>query len=233
MEKITYKLDAFEGPLDLLLYLIRKNKLDICDIPIAQVLDQYMAHIRAAQEADMEVASEFLEMAARLVYIKTVHLLPRHEEAEALRVELSGQLLEYAECKRIAGKLGEQLQADCFTRPPQLVAPDYTYRRSILPEKLLQAYRDAVGKHAAPRPQASSFSAIVAHRVVSVASQIIYVLRRLWKVQRLHYRALFEKKRDRSEVVAIFLAVLELVKGKRLRIEGEGDDPIVKLVKDR
>ena len=80
MEKITYKLDSFEGPLDLLLTLLSKNKVSIYDVSISQLLEQYMAHIRAMQELDMEVASEFLDMAARLVYLKTVSLLPKHEE---------------------------------------------------------------------------------------------------------------------------------------------------------
>ena len=87
MEKLSYKLETFEGPLDLLLYLITKNKLDICDIQISELLDQYMEQINAMQEADMDVSSEFLEMAARLVYMKTVSLLPKHEEMEALRQE--------------------------------------------------------------------------------------------------------------------------------------------------
>ena len=78
MEKLSYKLETFEGPLDLLLYLITKNKLDICDIQISELLDQYMEQINAMQEADMDVSSEFLEMAARLVYMKTVSLLPKH-----------------------------------------------------------------------------------------------------------------------------------------------------------
>ena len=77
---------------------MQKNKLNIYDIPIAQVLDQYMDAIRAMQQADMEVASEFLEMAARLVQIKSFMLLPRHEEAEQMKAELTGELIEYQLC---------------------------------------------------------------------------------------------------------------------------------------
>ena len=79
MEAISYKLPDFEGPLDLLLFLVQKNKLNILDIPIHEVLDQYMEAIRRMQEADLDVATEFLEMAARLVQIKSSMLLPRHE----------------------------------------------------------------------------------------------------------------------------------------------------------
>lgn len=146
MEKLTYQLEAFEGPLDLLLYLIRKNKLNICDIPIAEVLDQYMAQINAAKAENMDVASEFLEMATRLVYIKTVYLLPKHEEADQMKAELSGQLLEYEECKRVAALLKEKFQMDYFVRVPEEIEPDYTYRRHHLPEELYNAYVNTLGK---------------------------------------------------------------------------------------
>ena len=80
MEAISYKLDVFEGPLDLLLHLISKHKIDINDIPILLLVEQYLDYVRQMKEEDMEIASEFLEMAARLIYIKTVSLLPVHEE---------------------------------------------------------------------------------------------------------------------------------------------------------
>ncbi|MBQ1663537.1 MAG: segregation/condensation protein A, partial [Clostridia bacterium] len=104
MEQINYKLEVFEGPMDLLLSLISKHKLDIYDIPIMELVEQYTDYVRKMQEADMEVASEFLEMAARLVYIKTVSLLPKSEEAEELKRELTGELLEYRDCQIMAGK---------------------------------------------------------------------------------------------------------------------------------
>ena len=108
MVKLSYKLPVFEGPLDLLLHLIAKHKLNINDIPIAQLLDQYMEHIEAMQQADLDVASEFMEMAARLVYIKTASLLPRPEESEQLKRELTGQLLEYQAVQEAAAQLGEK-----------------------------------------------------------------------------------------------------------------------------
>ena len=91
MEAISYKLDVFEGPLDLLLHLISKHKIDINDIPILLLVEQYLDYVRQMKEEDMEVASEFLEMAARLIYIKTGSLLPVHEEeADELKKELQG-----------------------------------------------------------------------------------------------------------------------------------------------
>ena len=93
MEKLSYKFSEFEGPLDLLLFLLSKNKVNICDISITELLDQYMDHIHSMQERDMDVSSEFLEMASRLVYMKTMFLLPKHEEAEQLRKELELSLI--------------------------------------------------------------------------------------------------------------------------------------------
>ena len=106
MDKLSYRLEGFEGPLDLLLQLIAKHKFNIYDVPLAALCDQYVAQIEAMQALDLDVASEFLEMAARLVYLKTVSLLPRHEEAEELKQELTGELLEYNACQAIARHLG-------------------------------------------------------------------------------------------------------------------------------
>ena len=231
MEKLSYKLETFEGPLDLLLYLITKNKLDICDIQISELLDQYMEQINAMQEADIDIASEFLEMAARLVYMKTVSLLPKHEEMEALRQELTGQLLEYQECKQVAAQLTERFNYNIYVREPAEVEPDKSYKRHHDPREILAAYLSAAGrgKRVLP-PSPQSFSGIVTHRIVSVTSQIVYVLRRLWKVKSIAYESLFVEKREKSDLVATFLAVLELVKGKRVRIEGEGEAATVNLM---
>ena len=231
MEKISYKLPDFEGPLDLLLYLISKNKLNIYDIQISELLDQYLEHIHAMKEQDMDVASEFLEMAARLVYIKSVSLLPKHEEEEQLKRELTGQLLEYQECKRVAAQMAEQMSFDTFVRGPAEIDYDMTYRREHSFKELINAYLNAVGRGRRKLPPpAEAFSGIVSRRIVSVTSRIVHVLRSLWKNKELAYDSLFVNSREKSEVVATFLAVLELVKGKRVRIEDKGQTLRVKLV---
>lgn len=231
MEKLSYKLSAFEGPLDLLLYLIVKNKLNICEIQISELLSQYTEQIKAMKEQNMDVASEFLEMAARLVYIKTVYLLPKHEEADELQRELTGQLLEYQECKRIAQLMTVSFNFNSFVREPAELAFDQTYLRHHTSVEFLIAYQNAVGrgKRFIP-PSPDAFSKIVTNKIVSVASKIIYVLRRLWKTDELKYAELFEQGQEKSELVATFLAVLELIKGKRLRIEGDSQDVTVKLI---
>ncbi len=235
MEAISYKLPVFEGPLDLLLYLVQKNKLNILDIPIHEVLDQYMDAIRQMQDADLDVATEFLEMAARLVQIKSSMLLPRHEEAEALRQELVGELIEYQLCQEAARRLALlHIGGDLFIREPEEIAPDLTYRRRHPPEVLADAYLAAAGKgkrRLPPPPQA--FSGIVSRKIVSVASKIFGVMRRLAHKKVVAYDELFIGARSKSELVATFLALLELVKGKRVWVDGTGTGTTVRLLRDR
>lgn len=234
MEKISYQLGVFEGPLDLLLTLLSKNKVSIYDVSISLLLEQYMEHIRAMQELDMDVASEFLDMAARLVYLKTVSLLPKHEEEKELRQQLAGELMEYQLCRQMAGELSKQFTFDRMTRKPLEIPMDHTYRRHHKPEEIRQAYLSAAGrgKRFQP-PPAESFDGIVARPIVSVTSQIVFVLRRLWKKGKISYSRLFGEKHQRSERVAAFLAVLELIKGKRIRVEGEGQDAVITLQEGR
>ncbi len=234
MEKtgtLSYKLDVFEGPLDLLLNLIAKNKLNIYDIPIAELLEQYMAQIHEMQAADMDVASEFLEMAARLVHIKSVSLLPKKEEEAALKQELTGQLLEYQQCKEAAMRLRERFSLDGIVRAQADIPADLTYKRHHKPQELLSAYLSMLGKKKPPEPQKpeDTISKLITRRVVSVASQIVFVLRSLWKKRHVSLKELFRGKNDPSERVAAFLAVLELVKDKRLRVDGDGEDCEIKL----
>lgn len=231
METLSYKLEVFEGPLDLLLTLIAKNKLNIYDIPITLLLEQYMEQIERMQSENLDIASEFLEMAARLVHIKSVSLLPKREEEEALRRELTGQLLEYQQCRETAEKLRAMVSFDRLVRPQSKIPADHAYKRHHAPEEMLAAYLSAMGrKRRLAPPTAEAFSGIMAKPVVSVASQIVFVLRSLWKRRRVPFRELFRGKRDSSERIAAFLAVLELVKGRRLRVEGDGDDCEIRLI---
>ncbi len=231
MEKLSYKLPDFEGPLDLLLYLLSQHKLNICDIQISKLLEQYMEHINAMQQQDMEIASEFLTMASRLVHMKTISLLPKHEEIEELTEQLVTQLVDYQQCKLMAQILKDQLKTGIFIREQMKLKKDLTYRSVHETHELLVAYQNAVGKgkRFLP-PPAESFSGIVATPTVSVTSQMIHVLRYLWKNAKISYTYLFERAESKSQMVAIFLAVLELVKGKRVRVEDDNGDPKLVLI---
>ena len=229
---LQYKLPVFEGPLDLLLTLISKNKIDIYDIQISDLLDQYMEQINMMQENQMDIASEFLTMASRLVYIKSVMLLPKYEEeAEELKKELSGQLLEYAVCREIAAKLGVSYDFDTFFRAPSPVEFDLTYNRVHPSADIAKAYVSAVGrgKRKLP-PSEQAFSGIVAHKIVSVNGKIIHLMRRLRHGKKLEYHEIFEICEGKSDLVATFLATLELIKGKRIRIEGSGENAVVRMI---
>lgn len=221
MEPLEFKLEVFEGPMDLLLHLISKHKLNIYDIPIAALLEQYLDYIERMKLADLEVASEFLAMAAHLVYIKTVSLLPKHEEAEELKRELQGQLLEYQLCKEVADRLKGRFEGhNLFVREPQVIEADKEYRRFHRPEELLRAYQAAIGKgrRNLPPPK-SAFSGIVSRRMVSVTSRIIFVLDRLYQTGEARYQDFFAGSQDRGELVATFLAILELMKSGRIAVD--------------
>ena len=220
--QLEFKIGDFEGPLDLLLFLISKHKMNINDIEISELLVQYLDAIEQMQNSDLELKSEFLEMAARLVYIKTVSLLPKYEEAEELKKELEGQLLEYKICKEMAEKLADMAKLrHVFVRNQMKIKVDPTYEGNHAPDELVAAYLMVAGK--AKRrlpPPASAFSGIVSRRVVSVTSKIVYVLRKLYKSGQMPYDEFFTVP-DRSELVATFLAMLYLMKSHRISVSDD------------
>ena len=222
MEALAFHLENFEGPLELLLHLISRHKMKVTDIEIGALLTQYLDYVGRMQEANLEISSAFLEMAARLVYIKTVSLLPRHEEAAELKKELEGQLIEYQRAKEAAKNLAALYQPSAvFVRRPAPVRSDPVFRGTAAPKKLREAYILAFGK-AGRRlpPPAEAFNGIVNRRFVSVTSRIVWLLRRLYRDGRAEYQALFQSG-ERSELVATFLAVLELVKSGRVSISDD------------
>ena len=234
MSAALFKLDMFEGPLDLLLHLITKHKLNIYDIEIAVLLEQYLEYMEGLEEEDFEDAADFLEMAARLIYIKTVSLLPRHEEAEELKRELTGELIEYRDCKIMAEKLSHQTDGfNRYVRQPQGGMVNYDYERFHEGEELLNAYINVAGK--AQRrlpPPIDSFKVIVARKFVNVASKVRTVMRKLWSGKKVEFMSLFDGAQSKSDLVATFLAVLELAKTKRITIEGSMQNPTVQIVNE-
>ncbi len=235
MEQLSYKIEVFEGPMELLLHLISKKKVSINDVPIMEIIEQYLDYVRQMQNENLDVASEFLEMAARLVYIKTVSLLPVHEEAEKLVEELRGELTEYQDCKMVAAKLSQQAKGfDFFCREPEEIEVDETYNRIHEPVKIFKAYLEAVGKGKRRLPPPiEAFSGIVAHKIVSVSSRIEHIINRFTGGTRQKFSSFFEQSESRSEMVATFLALLAMAKAKRVFIDGEGDNAEVVLLQGR
>ena len=233
---LSYKLEDFEGPLDLMLQLIAKNKLNINDIKLTVLIDQYLEHIEKMQiSEDMDVASDFLQMASRLIYIKTVSLLPKHEEIEQLKEQLTGELIEYQICREAAKTLADiYSKYDRFVRAPMEVEVDKTYVLTHNASVLYDAYLMAAGRGAKKAPvSVAPFTKIVAKKIVSVSSKIVYVLRNVVRGGKRKLSDLYKTSKSRSELVATFLAVLELCKNNRVKLVGEKDEMEVCLIKEK
>ena len=226
MEQLVFNVNngECEGPLDLILQLIAKHKLNILDINISELLKQYTEQISLWQRERVEIASEFLEMAARLVCIKTKELLPKHEEeAQKEKEELVGQLLEYRACKYAAFLLSQQNEGfGTFVRTPQKLAIKDNYNIKHSPEELLLAYNDALGrgKRRLP-PKEEVFAPLVVKPVVSVSSKIYRLLKSFYHKKSIGFDDAFLQSEDRSDMVATFLAILELIKAHRIRMTSD------------
>ena len=227
MEELSFRLEIFEGPLDLMLNLISKHKLNIRDIEISILLDQFLDYLDRMQQADIDVAGEFVEMAAHLIYIKTAELLPR-EEVEELKKELSGRLIEYALCKRTADRLRRHYVGDSvFVRDPLDIPVDKIYRGRHDRYELLENYSAVSTKSKRLKQDAKLvLQPIVAQTYVSVFTKLIFVLRRLRTGEEIEVRSLY-KGQNRSAQVAVFLALLELSKRGRVRFSDDGETIIM------
>lgn len=225
MDKLSYKLDAFEGPLDLLLHLIAKNKLNIYDINICELVKQYLDCINQMKEQSMDVSSDFLEMASRLVYIKSVSLLPKDEESEELKDKLSGELIEYRTVKLLSGELSKIADGfGKFIRQPTMPSVDQTYLLTHDRRVLSHWYLAAVGRgQRRLPPPATAFEPLVKKPVIPVSAKIVYVIRRLFSGVKVKYKSMFSSVKSKSEAVATFLAILELIRGGRIAIDQNDD----------
>jgi segregation and condensation protein A len=214
------KLPVFEGPLDLLLHLIRLNEVEITDIPIARVCEQYLAYLEIMRELDIDVASEYLVMAATLAWIKSQMLLPLEavgEEDEGLdpRAELVRRLLDYQRYKEVAEQLGERhrLGRDVFSvhaAGPE-AAPEAEREISVDLTALLAALRDVL--RAAP-PSGAAHELFV--EAITVRERMIAVMDRLGREQAVEFVELLRDpwagEATRALIVATFLAILELAR---------------------
>ena len=227
-------MEDFVGPLDLILHLLSKNKLEIKDIQISLILDQYLEWMDQRRELDLEVASEFVTMASHLIYIKTRMLLSIHDEEAVSEMEQLIATLEahqrnenYLKIKAVAPELDRRYQVgrDYLTKVPEPIQPDRTYRYVHDREDLSRAIVAVLGRvdHKLP-PPVSVFQGIVGREPYPVADKAGEILRRLVQFGVTRFRSLFKGNRSRSEVVATFLAVLELCKAHRLRLAGTESD---------
>ena len=227
-------MEDFVGPLDLILHLLSKNKLEIKDIQIALILDQYMEWMNRRKELDLEVASDFVTMASHLVYIKTRMLLSINDEEAMSEMEQLIATLEahqrnenYLKIKAVVPALDNRYQIgrDYLTKVPEAVQPDKQYRYVHDRADLLRAMTAVLGRldNKLP-PPVSAFQGIVGREPYPVADKAGEILKRLIAFGVTRFRALFKGSRSRSEVVATFLAVLELCKARRLLLAGTESD---------
>lgn len=228
MEKLSFKLEVFEGPLDLLLFLIQKNKVSIYDIPISIITEQYMEYLKLMESNDLEVSSEFLVMAARLLYIKSKMLLPKHEELEGEeeedpRQELIQNLVEYKKYKEVSKFFSDRKNICDFLYFKNSVNTDEFKINVNAPmevdaltkafEKVMKRFEDKLP------PSKMAFSGMVGREPVSVKSKMKSVTTTLRLSGQISFDDLFVEATSRSEIVAIFLAVLELVRNNEVGFE--------------
>src|SRR5262245_27952210 len=217
------KLDTFQGPLDLLLYLVKRTEIDIFDIPVSRIADQFLQYLRVLELIDVEQAGEFLVMAATLMEIKSRLLLPRADEAGAEetdpRLELVRQLVEYKKFKDAAALLDARADEQLSRlprRPADLPGPPDPAQQPLQTVELwdlVSAFGRLMRETLALQPQ----QIVMDHTPLHVYVELI--LHRLADEPRLPFSALFTPPYERGRLVGLFLAILELIKGRRVLVE--------------
>ena len=242
--ELSYKLETFEGPLDLLLHLIEKNKVNIYDIPIATITDQYLEYVRNMEEESLDVVSEFLVMAATLLDIKARMLLPKEVneegEEEDPRAELVARLLEYKTYKYMSMELKDmELDAEkIFYKDPTVPKEVKEYEQPVDLDKLLDgvtlAKLEQIFKSVMRRQQdkidpiRSTFSTIK-KEPVSLEDKIVSVLDYARRHRKFSFRMMLTRQKDRTEIVVTFLALLELMKVGKIHLTQDNlfDDMLI------
>ena len=232
MAELTYKLEQFEGPLDLLLSLISKNKVNIEDIPISLICDQYMEYINEAQRLDMDVASEFIVMASELMLIKSKMLLPRTEEdTEDPRKLLTDALLRYQQAKAAVEKFAPLYAyfSGRAVKDTDEVTVDKTFVADQEPEALCLAVRRIIANTSAEeRNSVQVFSPMIRKPIVPVEVKIVGILNHINENKgEASLDELLSDSVSLPDMIAIFIGVLELVKVRRLIIDEEAEEGLL------
>lgn len=238
MEALSFKVEVFEGPLELLLHLLKKNKVSIYDIPIEKITTQYMEYLEQMQNFDMEVSSEFLMMASELLYIKSQMLLPRHEEEEEdPRKNLADRLAAYERMKQTAGFLKEH-EGDgrfYFFKQPDIIpqaAPDYSDQAFDV-EQLIAALSDVLLKtqRKAPPPK-TSFVGIGGHEQVSSSYCTSHIKGKLLGKGKVPFKQVFAGLDSKPKIVVSFLILLEMIRLNLVTAEMKGKEIYLTQIKD-
>ena len=233
---IPVKLNVFEGPLDLLLHLIDKNKIDIYDIPIVEITDQYMEYIHSMEKEDLGIMSEFMVMAVTLLDIKCKMLLPKEVneegEEEDPRAELVQKLLEYKMYKYMSYELKDKMDAaaNVYYREADIPKEVLKYKEPVDPAELLRGMTleklNAIFKSVIRRqedkidPIRSRFGTIEKEEV-SLSEKMLELKEFAGKHKKFSFRALLEKQHSRIQVIVTFLSILELMKMGHIHVDQE------------
>ena len=223
MGQLVFKIEVYEGPLDLLLSLIAKHKMDIKDIQISLIFDQYMAYVETLQKMDMEVAGEFITMASELMLIKSKMLLPKQEKDP--REELVRVLMEYKSAKNAAQwlSLQEKNYAGRFEKDTDEIKPDKEILDAMdihILSKALERMLLRMGEQQKEKQDdpIEKIYPIIKKQIVPVSVKVVSLLRFMYRRGTAHFEELFENAQSRSEIIAIFYATLELLKAGRLSL---------------
>ena len=230
MENITYRLDQFEGPLDLLLTLIQKNKVNINDIPVALICDQYMEYMRQAEMMDMEIASEFIVMASDLMLMKSRMLLPKAEvEEEDPRVRFANAILRYQQIKGSSKIFAARypIYSERMEKDTDEISVDRTFVANQDMASLSAAIRRLIAYNEEIRQTASvSFSPMISTPIVPVEVKIVGIIRHIRQKGTASLEDLLMDSVSKPDMIAIFLGILELIKVGQIQICSEEEsDP--------
>lgn len=231
MDEIIFHLDEFEGPMEVLLNIVRKNKYKITDIPIAEICDQYLAFMAEAERMDMDLTSQFILMASELLYIKSIILLPRaQEEVQTKKRELENALQIYEQAKAATGDM-QRLYNDYsgrFAKETDEIPPEKGFPLGLDPALLARAMQAILTRmrEAEERSTEKLINPLVNRKTVSVEKQIELIVGRLELLGEATMFALLADCEDRAELIASFLGILELIKLHRiLLLEPDSDEP--------
>ena len=222
MEAVTYRLEQFEGPLDLLLTLIQKNKVSISDIPIALICDQYMEYVNGAEELNMDVASEFIVMASELMLIKSKMLLPKTEEDEEdPRAQLADALLRYQQAKEAAAKLAPlyAFYSGRMVKDTDEISIDKTFVQDQQVTDLCTAVRRIIAyNNALEKAATTTFKPMISKPIIPVEIKIVSIIKAIEKRGCATLDELIMGESTLPDMIASFLGVLELIKVRRLLV---------------
>ena len=242
--ELRFKLESFEGPLDLLLKLIAKNKVDIMDIPIVLIFDQYMEYIDRMKRMDMDIAGEFITMAAELMLIKSKMLLPKpkNEEEEDPRAVLAAALIAYKCAKEAAGELNTRYaqfggrmvkESEDISPDTSYVAPQETDALMLAFEKLMR--RKKLQEQSMTEVPAQTLKEIVTKKVTPIQHRVFGLLRYMKKNGACSFEELMLSSNTRSELIASFAALLQLIRRHLviITLDDDPENPILEINYDR